>query len=97
MSLFHAHSSLLLPQRCCYNANFNYETRRPAAGSFLSNHPWTYPAQNYRLDTYAKKRCCEDSRLCALYYDVRPTDECERAIVIIIGELSTFLIAASRL
>ncbi|KAK7492745.1 hypothetical protein BaRGS_00016050, partial [Batillaria attramentaria] len=72
-------------KRCCYTPRLSYERNRPEAGSFLLHHPWVNEAQNYENDVLPKQYCCEQSDLCALYYDVRPTDTCQRFIVIIIA------------
>ena len=74
-------------QRCCYKAPGVFEPNRPGAGTFLLHHPLLDASGYYLQDELPKQRCCEESSLCSLYYDVRPVGVCQRAFIIIIGGL----------
>ena len=63
-----------------------FEPNRPAAGSFLLNHPLLNASEYYRNDELPKQRCCVESSLCALYYDVRPEGRCQLFFILIIGQ-----------
>ncbi|KAL4229260.1 Mucin-4 [Mactra antiquata] len=49
------------------------------AGSFSTYNVLTYPRENFASDAYYKDVCCQQSDLCNLYYDVRPTGSCYSA------------------
>ncbi|XP_070175505.1 uncharacterized protein [Littorina saxatilis] len=72
-------------RRCCYRAPGVFEGNSPNAGSILLHHPLLSESLNYADDTLPKQLCCEESNLCALYYDVRPVGTCQRFFVLIIA------------
>ncbi|XP_045179635.2 deleted in malignant brain tumors 1 protein-like [Mercenaria mercenaria] len=63
---------------CCYDlSTWLWTNRRPVAGSFYRYHP-KHKADHYQHDVYPKQVCCELSRNCKLFYDLRPTGACYR-------------------
>ncbi|KAL8617491.1 hypothetical protein ACOMHN_062702 [Nucella lapillus] len=65
-------------QRCCYNQTTGgFIQTRPVAGSFLLHHPKVNPVGHSLMDIRPKEYCCQHSRLCDKYYEVRPISTCQ--------------------
>ncbi|KAL8611733.1 hypothetical protein ACOMHN_038986 [Nucella lapillus] len=70
-------------QRCCYNqTKGDFIQTRPLAGSFLLYHPKVNPSGHSLMDIRPKEHCCQHSRLCDKYYEVRPISTCQSVLVI---------------
>ncbi|KAL8611728.1 hypothetical protein ACOMHN_038981 [Nucella lapillus] len=73
----------LYAQRCCYNqTKGDFIQTRPLAGSFLLYHPKVNPSGHSLMDIRPKEHCCQHSRLCDKYYEVRPISTCQSVLVI---------------
>ncbi|KAK3597086.1 hypothetical protein CHS0354_022093 [Potamilus streckersoni] len=62
---------------CCYNVTTEqYQQTAPTAGGFLQYHKITNSKQYQAVDLRMKDYCCNRTKLCNLYYELRPVSRC---------------------
>ena len=71
---------------CCYDDDGSLIVGADDGGSFLLYNPLFRHRQNVLEDRQPYRYCCEESKLCQLYYLHRPSDDCSMYVNIRPGE-----------
>ena len=67
---------------CCYDDDGSLIVGANNGGSYLLYNPLFLHQQNAREDRLPHRYCCEDSKLCQLYYEHRPSDDCSNYVTV---------------
>lgn len=61
---------------CCYDSNGTLIVGPNGGGSYFQYNPLFYYQQHFLKDHLPFEYCCIESRLCQLYYNHRPSSDC---------------------
>lgn len=67
---------------CCYDNDGSLIVGANEGGSYMLYNPLFRYRQNFQEDRLPHRQCCEESKLCHVYYQHRPSDDCSNYTIL---------------